>query len=121
MGDAYRTANIDMTTIRSTAIHEAAETKRKLIEEREATKRVRMQEIGYAPHGFLAATVVAVAVIGGIASHAIVEERVKEQMPCRDSVRERDAYGSAECGHALHVLVQDEKTWTCKCGIPRLP
>lgn len=122
MSDAYRTPGreVDETEIARAKLHEEAETKRKLIEEKEATKRARVKELGYAPHGFFAAAVVALALIGGIAGHAIVAEKVQEGSPCRESVRERASYNAASCTHPLHVLVQDEKSWTCKCGTPVL-
>lgn len=122
----YRTPgrDVDKTEVEITKIREAAETKRKLIEEREKTKRQDLSErdtAGYVVPKIVAGiTILLIALIGYYAWEAYVQSRTPEST-CREESRKKSDYSTMKCPHSLHVLVNGETEWTCKCGVPKLP
>lgn len=121
MSDAYRVPErgIDETEIERAKIHEAGETKRKLIEETEKTKREKAQQ--YGPGPLVAACVIAavVAIPSAIVAGTYIER--KNNTACREESYEKGPYHGISCSSQLHIIVETDKTWACKCGTPRLP
>ena len=114
---AYREPgrDVDVTAIECEKVRQDGETKRVLIEQREQTKRKRVDEIGYAPHIATTIVFIVAAVTGGLLTNAWFEKRAQS---CVEESWKKDSYNGVKCLHPLHVLVQDEKTWGCKCGRP---
>lgn len=74
-----------MDEVKIAQIHEAAETKRKLISEREETKRAKIAKRGFIPHIVLGATLLGSLLIGSCT--IIHRENVKAEQtrPCIES------------------------------------
>ncbi len=119
MSDAYRTPAraVDETEIERAKIQEAGATERKLIEEREETTRKRINEVGVARYIVAGMLVVGGLLVTGILGHSYLDRR---GAACQEESWKKETYGGTVCRHPLHVLVQDEKTWSCKCGAPKV-
>lgn len=90
-----------MDEVKIAQIHEAAETKRKLISEREETKRAKIKHRGFIPHIVLGTTLLGSLLIGSC-TFGMQENRKTEQMqPCVESAE---------------VITISDNTKFCKVG-----
>lgn len=113
---AYREpGTIDRTEIERAKIHEAAETKRTLIAERERTKRARVEEYGLA----VPFAVIAVAFLACAAVVCVTSSYFRAKAPCVEEAALITYGGEAmRCagGHIeTEVLPDRHVLWKCRC------
>ncbi len=126
MSDAYRTPgrDIDATTVETEKVRQAAETKRKAIEEREKTRRAAIDNRdtgGYMLTRLGGCAVLVGAIIAvGITANTYVDSR-KQPGACHDESHAKEYRSGIVCTHPMHVLVETEKERACRCGVPKLP
>lgn len=127
MSDAYRTPGreIDETAVETAKIHEAAETQRKLIEEREKTRRNRTDERrilwtdgGFQPLVGVIVFFVCGAGLGGWALYLHSKRPVSEA--CTESAELINVNASARTCEGGHIVTEPqpgEKVLVkCVCG-----
>jgi len=123
---------VDETEIAKEKLRQAGETKRKLIEEREETKRHSMTDNGNYAHNFtrLFATIVMLAAIGGGTCVGVQAFEVKKiqvtPVPdglCRDELLAFGATGIAmRCNHPAQVAEpRGDNRLFCKCSTAPMP
>ncbi len=122
--DTYRTPGraVDETEIEREKVRQAAETKRKAIEEREATRRARIKEQGPAP--LLAGAVLGMIgmVVAGVSfSNWVEAKHPKAPDPCVERVEViSHSDSSRECHNGGHIetssMPDGQVLWRCLCG-----
>lgn len=123
MSDAYRTPgrDVDATAVETAKIHEAAATKRKLIEEQEKTRREKIEAWGPIPPVAAGLVIFVAVVTAGIVGHYYVERsRPEPPAPCTDESFDLSAYNRMTCKHPAHAgtleKVGEKAIYVCRCN-----
>lgn len=122
----YRTQGreVDVTEIEKTKILAEEETNRRVIEEKEKTKRTAIESQGV--HGYVwpriaAALAVAVFPIAvGASFEKYLDVKYGAIPACMDKVLE-SSNSVRLCTHPLHMLTTEGKEHVCKCAMKVLP
>lgn len=113
--------DVDKTEVEKERIRQAEETKRERLKQAGETRRKLIDEVGIGRTLVGGALGIGVIITVGVLGSAYLSRSEHKSKTCSEQVFRRDTYHTVTCEHPLHVLTSDEKTWTCKCGVPRLP